>query len=108
MKTLATYLFIVMTLLPFSALSQDTVNTAQLACAALKTQNLEYADSLADKALSEKITPARLALKADILYEMHQYAEAARYYTAADKAMAGTSKLTGFPSRICQGKCFTA
>ena len=93
MKTLATYLFIVMTLLPFSALSQDTVNTAQLACAALKTQNLEYADSLADKALSEKITPARLALKADILYEMRQYAEAARYYTAADKAMAGTSKL---------------
>lgn len=93
MKTLASYLFIVMTLLPFSALSQDTVNTAQLACAAFQMHKFEYADSLATKALAEKSTSKRLTLKADILYSMSQYAEAARYYSAAEKTQSGPSKL---------------
>ena len=93
MRTLTTYLFILMTLLPFSALSQDTVNTAQLAYAAFKMHNWEYADSLASKVLLEKTSAKRLALKADILYSMQRYAEAAHYYSAAEKSLTGISNL---------------
>ena len=93
MRKLTTYLFVLMTLLPFPALSQDTVNTAQLACAAFKMQKWEYADSLASRALLEKTTSKRLALKADILFSMQRYAEAARYYSAAEKSQTGISNL---------------
>lgn len=100
MRKLTTYLLIVMTLLPFAALSQDTVNTAQMSCAAFKMHNWEYADSLATKALMEKTTSKRLALKADILFSMQQYAEAAKYFSAAEKLQTGISSLKTVKSYV--------
>ena len=91
MRKLTAYLFVVMTLLPLAALSQDTVNTAQLACAALKKDCLDSAFVLVNSALSEKITPRRMLLKGDIEFQRNNYAAAARCYLAADKMRAGIS-----------------
>lgn len=91
MKTLTTYLFVVMTLLPFAALSQDTVNTAQLACATFKNGFLDSALVLINSALSAKNTPQRLVLKGDIEFNRKNYAAAARCYFNADKLRTGIS-----------------
>lgn len=92
MKTIISYLLIV-SLLPLAARAQDTVNTAQLALAAFENENIDSADILINSALAEKSTPKRLALKADLEFSKHNYANAARYYTAAEKKQAGTSQL---------------
>ena len=91
MKKLTTYLFVVMTLLPLAALSQDTVNTAQLACATFKNGFLDSAFVLVNSALSEKSTPQRMILKGDIEFNRNNYAAAARCYFAADKMRTGIS-----------------
>ena len=92
MKTLITYLLIV-SLLPLVARAQDTVNTAQLALAAFENGDLDSADQLINSALAEKSIPKRLALKADVEFAKHNYANAARFYLAAEKKQAGTSQL---------------
>lgn len=89
MKTI--HLILLAIFLPLSTIAQDTVNTAQLAAAAYINGLLDSAEVLSTQALAEKSTPERMLLRAQILFAKHQYADAARYYSAADKKKQGSS-----------------
>lgn len=89
MKTI--HLILLAIFLPLSTIAQDTVNTAQLAAAAYINGFLDSAEVLSAEALAGKSTPKRMLLRAEILFAKHQYADAARYFTAADKEKQGSS-----------------
>lgn len=89
MKTI--HLILIAILLPLASFAQDTVNTAQLAAAAYINGLLDSAEVLSTQALAEKSTPERMLLSAQILFAKQQYADAARYYSAADKKKQASS-----------------